>query len=134
MLYKGAEDPTQSYQIDEWVDSLEDLSGTTLNFIFPQMPGYKDKDEHFTQFIIKHFPAYLQRLEDHFSTSGFKFLAGDAMTPADTCLAAFLPRLPYNDEYANFHILQAIIQKFPRTRDSCEGLVEEFKQWKESAL
>mmetsp|Transcript_24742 Transcript_24742/g.38524 ORF Transcript_24742/g.38524 Transcript_24742/m.38524 type:complete len:130 (-) Transcript_24742:27-416(-) len=124
----------QSYQIDEWIDSMEDLSAASVNFIFPQMPGYKDKDEHFTQFIIKHFPAYLQRLEDHFSTSGMKFLAGDSMTLADLCFASFLLRLPYNDEYPNCHILQAIVQKFPRTRDYCESLVEEFKQWKESAL
>ena len=39
-------------------------------FVLPMHPGYKDKDEHFTQFIIKHFPAYLQKVEDQFTTSG----------------------------------------------------------------
>ena len=56
------------------------------------------------------------------------------MTLADIAFASLALRLPYNEEYPNCHIIQAIIQKYPRTRDYCDMLNETFKEWKETAL
>ena len=35
VLYAGDADPLQSYQIDEMIDSMEDLSMLAVNFLFP---------------------------------------------------------------------------------------------------
>ena len=63
VLYPAHSDPMVSYKIDAMIDSVEDVSNTTINFLFAQLPGYKNKDEHFTQFILNHFPKFLASLE-----------------------------------------------------------------------
>ena len=56
VLYPGNADPMLSFQIDEIGDNLNELSLYALKFIYPKNPDYKDKDIHFTNFIVKLFP------------------------------------------------------------------------------
>ena len=105
VLYPGAEDPDLTFEIDDVMESAEEFIGTYVNFLIPFLPGYKDKDEHFTQFIIKHFPAFLKKLEERLTKNAKKYLVADHMTVADIAVAANLFKMPYNDNYANQHIL-----------------------------
>ena len=45
-----------SFKIDEILDNLSDIGLYSLKFIYPKSPDFKDKDVHFTNFIVKLFP------------------------------------------------------------------------------
>ena len=48
VLYPGGDNADLTYEIDSCIDTLADQTPLYVNFLFEMMPGYKDKDEHFT--------------------------------------------------------------------------------------
>ena len=112
-LYPGADDAQLSYEIDSVCDTLGDQTSLFVNFLFEMLPGYKDKDEHFTQWIVKHFPKYLAGLEERLS-KGTRYLCSDHMTIADIAVGSLFFRMVYNDSYEYCHIMQAVVNKYPK--------------------
>ena len=120
-LYPAHEDPMLSYEIDAVMDEIEDLNPKVFPFMSSISPEYKNKDEHFVNFIVKFFPEYLAKLEARFEKNGQKFLLADHMTLGDIAVGALLFKTAYNENYDNCHILQAVISKdkFPKTYQWC---------------
>ena len=79
----------------------EELLPKYIGFLVPFLPMYKEKDEHFTQFIIKHFPEFLEKIEAKLTKIGGKCIVSDQMTIADCFLASTFLKLAYNDLYEN---------------------------------
>jgi len=116
------------------METCEELIPKTLGFLVPFLPQYKEKDEHFTQFIIKHFPEFLEKMENKMNKNGTKYLCANNITLADIILGAFFLKLPYNDSYPNQHILQAIMENYPKTKALAENLRAEFDDFAKSTL
>ena len=52
VLYPGNDNPDLIYFIDSRLTIDTDLMSKYNNFLLPHYQGYKNKDEHFTNFII----------------------------------------------------------------------------------
>ena len=59
VLYPPNSDPTLLYDTEMRIQAEQDLWAATVNFMIPLVPGYKNKDDHFVNFIINVFPKYL---------------------------------------------------------------------------
>ena len=69
-----------------------------VKFMVPIHAEYKNKDEHFTRFITKGFPAYLKMLDEVIKENGNqKYLVSDHMTLADIVVGSCFFKLCYND-------------------------------------
>ena len=135
-LYPAHEDPMLSYEIDAVMDELDDLNPKVFSFTSPMSPEYKNKDEHFVNFITLIFPEYLAKLEARFEKHGKNFLLADHMTLGDIAVASLLMKTLYNDNYDNCHILQAVISKdkFPKTNQWCNMIAPIFKSFRASTV
>ena len=98
------------------METCEEFISKYIGFLVPFLPMYKDRDEIFTQFIIKHFPEFLEKMEAKLTKTGKKYFVTDHMTLADIIVFSNLMKLCYNDNYANCHILQAIVENYPKVK------------------
>ena len=135
-LYPAHDDPMLSYEIDAIMDELDDLLPKYFPFLSSISPEYKNKDEHFVNFITKFFPEYLAKTEARFEKYGHKFLLADHMTLGDISVAGLLLKTVYNDNYENCHILQAVISKdkYPKTYQWCQMITQIFKSFQEKTV
>jgi len=61
-------------------------------------------------------------------------LCANHITLADIIFGALLVKLPYNDNYANQHILQAIMEDYPKTKALGETLRADFDDYIKNGL
>ena len=87
-----------------------------LKFTLPVHPDYKDKDTHFSAFLIKTWPKWLAKLEAKLSESKGPFLLGKSLTLIDLVLSADFFKLSHDDAYENCHILEAVIEQYPKVK------------------
>ena len=50
---------------------------------------------------------------------------------ADIYVAAILFQYPYNECYEKCHILQAVVERYPKVTAYCSQLLNDFKFWRE---
>ena len=86
-----------------------------INFTIPFVPGYKDKDEHFINFICKDFPAHLAKIEARLAAQKGKFMLGNDLTLADFVVAIPFFLLSHNDGFEFSHIVASVVSKYPKT-------------------
>jgi len=98
-LYPGAADPDQSMKIDQILELGGPFLETYIHFMLPFLPTYKQKDNYFIQFITKHFPALLEKLDSRLSKYGHKYLVSPQMSIADVFIAGELFKMAYNEEF-----------------------------------
>ena len=132
-LYPGGDDAELSYEIDSLCDTLGDQTSLFVCFLFEQNPGYKDKDEHFTQWIVKHFPKFLAGLEERLA-KGTRYLCSDNMTIADIAVGSLFFSMVYNDSYENCHIMQAVVNKYPKVVAWMEIMKNDFEETLKNGL
>ena len=104
------------------------------NFTIEMAPGYKDKDQNFINFIAKDLPEVCSALETMLIANGTRYLAANCLTMADIVFGAFLLKLPYNDKYANQHIVEAVVRKYPKTYELAETLKTDFGYYIQNGL
>ena len=98
-------------------------------FVLPVHPEYKNKDEHFLQFLVKTWPEYLSMIENTLNEKGGKYLLGSQITIADLTISAPFFRLSHNDKFDNSHILEVVIDKHLKTKAWITNLKSIFKPW-----
>ena len=126
-LYPTPSEPELAYEIDVLCDTLEEFNQMCIKFLVPVHPEYKNRDEHFTKFITKGFPAYLKMLDEKLKENGgHKYLLSDEMTLADIIVGSYFLKLCYNDMYDNQHICQAVLSKFPKVNEWAERIGSDF--------
>ena len=69
------------------------------NFVIPIFGEYKNKDVHFTAWITKHMPAWLQDLETGMKEQGGKFICGKTMSIADFNTYSVFFKVVTNDKF-----------------------------------
>ena len=89
-LYPCHEDPELTWEIDNLMETMEDMVGGINKFMVPFIPAYKEKDLHFTTFILETFPKFLATLEASIEKNGGSYLLGNNVTLADiACMQPF---------------------------------------------
>lgn len=104
-----------SYQIDETVEFLEEFIGPWFRAIQSKKIGTDDFDESFKTFILKTYPEWLQKVEDRLTANGKKYFVSDQMTMADIAFLGKMYLSTLDDGFDYCHILQSVVQKFPKT-------------------
>jgi glutathione S-transferase len=128
-LYPGAKDPMLSYKIDNEVDWNEDFNKSII-FMYMKKFGTPEFDESFKQFILKDWPEYLEKFEKRITNS--KFIVSDQLTMADFVYAARFFMFAWNDEFELCHILQSIVERYPKVKKYVDTLLATFKFWLDS--
>jgi len=100
-----------------------------VSFIVPFDARYKNKDEHFTNFICEWLPNFLSNMEKHLASRKVKWLAGNNITLADFNVGAHVMRLAYNPRYENKHIVQTVIAKYPLSKAWAEQFRDYTQEW-----
>ena len=114
VFYPASDDAQLMYDIDLRMNADNAIYEFSNQFILPFLPAYKNKDDHFTEFIIKVFPEYLQTVEDILTKKGKKYMYSDSITLADIFFATNIFKLCQNDKYEHSLILTAILHKYPK--------------------
>ena len=65
---------------------------------------------------------------------GTRYLCSDSMTIADIAVASLFFRLVYNDSYENCHIMQAVVNKYPKVVAWMEVMKKDFEEALKSGL
>lgn len=134
-LYPGHADADLTFKIESVVELMGDPFNMKIaNFTIPMAPGYKDKDQNFINFIAKDLPDVMAAIEAMLVANGTKYLAANCITLADFVFGAFLLKLPYNDKYANQHIVEAVVRKYPKTYALAETLKGDFGYYIQNGL
>ena len=117
VMYPGHEDPEMSYRIDERMAIDQDFFHKYNPFLLPIHPLFKDKDEHFSQFIVKHFPEYLADLESRLSENNWTYTCGNTLTIADCSTASMLFKIVASDRFEHNLILKVVMDEklYPRS-------------------
>ena len=111
-LYPGAQDPILSHAIDSACEFCEDFVAER-RFFYLKKIGTEEYDQDFTQFILKKFPEWLEKLEGKLDHT-HKYLLSDNLTMADISVASSFFQHVYNNDYDYCHILEAIVLKYPK--------------------
>ena len=88
------------YKMEHWVETNKELYFKYICFLLPSDPGYEEKDKHFTLFITKYFPDYLQQMEDILAeaeNNGHEYLFGNQLTLPDFSTASIFFKLVVNE-------------------------------------
>ena len=113
------------------IDSLniynDEWSTKASPFVFFLNPQYKNRDEHFLNFITDNFPAWISKIEGVLSQSGGKYLFGDSFTTADCSIGSIFLKLVWNDHFEHNLILQAVVNKSPKIKAYAETIRDDFK-------
>jgi glutathione S-transferase len=134
-MYPGHADADLTYKIESVVELMGDgLNKKIAGFTMPMSPNYKDKDQNFINFIAKDLPDVMAGIEAMLVANGTKYLAANHITLADLVFGAFLLKLPYNDKYANQHIVEAVVRKYPKTYALAETLKDDFGYYIQNGL
>ena len=56
------------------------------------------------------------------------------MTLGDIFVAMTFFKLSHNPHYENSNILQAVVSKYPKVEEYVALMLEDFKEWRETAL
>jgi len=83
-------------------------------------------DEAFTNFILKAFPDFLKKIEGTLKLKGHKYLLSNYMTLADIYLAGLFFAFPYDETEEHCHIMQSVVEKFPKVQQYVQTLLNEF--------
>ena len=121
-MYPGHHDPEASYRIDEQMSIDADFFSRYNPFLLPFLPQYKEKDEHFSQFIVKFFPEYLANLEARMTDNNWKYTCGNTMTIADCSVASMLFKLVSNDKFEHNLILKVVMDE--KTYPKCNKFLK----------
>ena len=105
-----------TYEIDLLLDDEVSLYDELSKFISPVNPGFKEKDKHFAAFLIKVWPEWLAKLETKISQSEGPYLLGKSVTLADLVISANFFKLSHDDTYENCHILESVIDQYPKVK------------------
>ena len=130
ILYPGNDNPDLIYFIDSRLTIDADLMSKFNSFLLPFVPSYKNKDEHFTNFIIADFPAYLEKFEETLSKNGGPYLSGKDINIADFSAFGFFFKLVLNEQFEHYLILTAILSKYPKTKAYVENAANMFADWR----
>jgi len=134
-LYPGHADADLTFRIESVVELMGNPFNLKIaNFTFEGAPGYKDKDQNFINFIAKDLPDTMAELEAMLVANGTRYLAANHVTLADFVFGGFLLKLPYNDNYANQHIVEAVVRKYPKTYALAETLKQDFGYYIQNGL
>ena len=104
-LYPGNDDALLMHSIDCLNVYNDDFMPKYMPFALPVHPEYKNKDEHFLNFITKHLPEWMSHIEGILNKSSGKYLFGDRFTTADCTTGAVFIKLVWNDHYEHNLIL-----------------------------
>ena len=114
-FYPGPADPLKSYQIDLFLDSQDNWFVETAKFQVPLLDSYKNKDQHFIEYVTDLLPIHLKKIEETLKNKKTKFLCGDHITLADFAYGVHILRHAYNHKFEHEHIVRAAIMKYPLT-------------------
>ena len=131
MLYPGFDDLMLSYNIDIVLDLVEDQIKDFVFYIFKQW-GTEEFDAVFIPFITDKLPKFLTKVEAILTEKGKKFLLTDYITLADIHLGWLFFQLIYNEDLEYCHIMQAVVEQYPKTLTWIQLLLAEFKTWRSS--
>ena len=98
------------YKMENWIEINKELYMKYICFLLPSDPGYEEKDKHFTLFITKYFPDYLQQMEEILEAAeanGYEFLFTEQMTLPDFSTASIFFKLVVNELFQYNVILKA---------------------------
>ena len=130
-LYPGHADPMLTWEID---NACEDTNDTFFSQDFIKLitskVGTDAYDTVFTEYILKKFPEALAKLEAKLGST--KYLVSNNLTMADIHFASIVFQKTYNDDYEHCHILQAVVQKFPKVQAYVNTLLADFKFWRDT--
>ena len=110
------------YEIDKLCSYNDDFLPKYIPFILPIHSEYKNKDEHFLNFITTHFNVWLAHIEGILNKSNGKFLFGDTFTIADCTTGSVIIKLCLNDTYEHNLILQAVLNKNAKVKAYAQTL------------
>ena len=128
-LYPGHSDPLLSFKIDEVIDTREDFLNNNLQLRFtkPDDPAW---NQFFTDFILTKLPQFCEYLDAVLAKSGKRYLFGSQLTLADISVASWFYLAVYNDEHEMCHILQSIVERYPRVAGYTATMLKDFKFWR----
>ena len=93
-----------------------------MNFTIPFFPAYKNKDDHFIEFICKSFPAHLAFIEARLAAHKGKFMLGNQLTLGDFVMAVPFFLLSHNDSFEHSHIVASVVSKYPKVKAWIENI------------
>ena len=130
VLYPGLADPMLSWEIDNSCDDVTDSFKGGLGDLIHAKVGTDAYDTIFTEYILKKFPEALTKLEAKLGST--KYMVSNNLTMADIFFASLMFMMTYNDDYEHCHILQAVVQKYPKVQAYVNTLLSDFKFWRDT--
>ena len=125
-LYPGHADPMLSWQNDNVIDFISDF--TNANLFFYRTKFMSDEyNAKFTEYVTEKLPKWMSTLESMMGKH--KFIVSDEISMADIALTALSLIHIYNPEFAHCHILQAVVDQFPKCKAYFEKLLAHFSYW-----
>ena len=115
-MYPGLNNADLSHTIDSRIESNNDIFEKWANFVVPMFAEYKNKDKHFTAWITKGMPAWLDSLESGMKAHKGKFLCGKELSIADLNTYSVFFKIVTNDKFEHNLICQAIVDKYPKVK------------------
>ena len=88
---------------------------------------YKNKDVHFTTWITKIMPEWLEDLESAMVEHKGKYICGKTMSIADFNTYSITFKIVTNDKFEHNLICQAILAKYPKVKAWHALMDETFK-------
>jgi hypothetical protein len=79
---------------------------------------------------LNKLPTFLETIDEILAKHNKKYLFTNSMTIADISLVTYFYLGVYNDEFSLCHILQSVIERYPRVAAYLSRCMQDFRFWK----